>query len=91
MSINDGQLLEAAKQGNMQTIEQYYLQVYPEFLNWSYKQFHLPSDKAIDIFQDAFIVFYEKLLCGDLQALNSSCKTYLFAIAKNMIGKHLYR
>lgn len=56
-----------------------------EFFSWSYKTFGASEDDAGDCFQDAMIIFYRNITSGKLIELNSSVKTYLFSIGKNLL------
>lgn len=91
MSISDRQLLEAVKTGNQQVVERYYLDVHAEFIHWCYKQFALDREQALDAFQDAFVIFYEKLCRGTIPDIKSSLKTYLFAIGKHLIYRRFQK
>lgn len=91
MAISDRQLLEAVKTGNTKVVERYYLDVHGEFIHWSYKQFALDKEQALDTFQEAFVIFYEKLCRGSMPDIKSSLKTYLFAIAKNLIYRRFQK
>ena len=51
------------------------------FLNWVTK-FGCTQEEAKDAYQSAVLTFYENIACGKLIELNSSVKTYLFAIGK---------
>src|SRR6188768_1114045 len=55
-----------------------------EFLRWIMK-YRCSADEAKDAYQFAVLTFYENIVSGKLTVLNSSEKTYLFAIGKNKI------
>lgn len=50
-------------------------------------RYDLDREELTDIYQDACIVLFEKLKAGKLDNINSSLKTYLFGIGKNLIFK----
>lgn len=54
------------------------------FLNWVTK-FGCTPEEAKDAYQSAVLTFYENIADGKLKELNSSVKTYLFAIGKYKI------
>ena len=58
-----------------------------EFLKWAYKSFNMKADQALDLYQDTIIIVYENVVKGKLIYLQSSLKTYMFAIGKNLILK----
>lgn len=55
-----------------------------EFLRWIMR-YRCSTDEAKDAYQFAVLTFYENIVSGKLTLLNSSEKTYLFAIGKNKI------
>ena len=56
-----------------------------EFLSWAYKSFSADEDSASDCFQDAMIVLYRNVQERKLTELQSSIKTYLFSVGKNLL------
>ena len=62
-----------------------YSQYKHQFLTWAMRKYKLDSDDGSDIFQDAVIAFYENIKSGKIEQLNYTVKTYLFAIAKNLL------
>ncbi|HLV14144.1 MAG TPA: sigma-70 family RNA polymerase sigma factor [Xanthomarina sp.] len=55
-----------------------------KFLNFA-KKYHLPHEDIIDIYQDAYIVFYNNVMEGKIVEFTSSISTYLFSIGKYLI------
>jgi len=74
---------------NMQYWDRFYSKHRSEFLKWSYKNYHLMPDEAVDIYQDAIVILYENAISGKLDRLQCSVKTYFFGIAKNLISTYL--
>lgn len=74
--------------GGEATLKVIYREHRKEFIAWSNNYYNIPEHDAIDIFQDAIIVFYKNVLRGKIRRLDSSIKTYIFGIGKNMIKKH---
>jgi RNA polymerase sigma-70 factor (ECF subfamily) len=62
-----------------------YGQYRKEFLSWAYKTYAVLEEDSTDCFQDAMIIFYRNIKSGKLNHLNSSIKTYLFSIGKNLL------
>ena len=56
-----------------------------EFISWAMKNYGCSLDEAKDCYQNAIIILYENVVSGKLTELNSSTKTYLFAIGKNKL------
>ena len=58
-----------------------------EFLAWAQRNTALAHADLLDVYQETIITFYKKVIKGQIQSLEASIKTYLFAIAKNKIKK----
>lgn len=52
-------------------------------------RFGIPEDHCKDIFQEAFIVFYNNIQSGKLNHLTASLSTYFISICKNKALEHL--
>lgn len=66
-------------------INHLYEELRTPFIQWLCQHFNALEHEAIDIFQDVIIIFYKNITSGKIDSLNSSIKTYLFAI-----GKHIW-
>lgn len=64
-------------------IERLYNLYRDQFMSWAVKTFDCERDDAVEIYQQAFVIFYENVKSGKLTSIESNCKTYLFAIGKN--------
>ncbi|AHM59364.1 sigma-70 family RNA polymerase sigma factor [Flammeovirgaceae bacterium 311] len=64
-------------------IETVYEEFREEFVTWMRKTYVCSEEEAVEIYQVSVVILYENILSGKLQELNSSIKTYLFAIGKN--------
>lgn len=84
--ISDEKLLFGLQSGNQvekdQALKQLYAQNYPLIATYIAKNNGDPED-ASDIFQDAIIVFYEKVRLGQLE-LTCSIQTYLYSVCRNL-------
>jgi RNA polymerase sigma factor (sigma-70 family) len=65
-----------------QALKQLYKQIFPIIKSFIHKN-NGSEDDAADIFQDAIIVFYEKVRLNQFQ-LNSSIRTFLYSVCKHL-------
>ncbi|EMR03222.1 RNA polymerase sigma factor [Cesiribacter andamanensis] len=79
----DRLLLEQVKSGQEAPLVELYRRLKPEFVYWLSSNYSLPFETAEEIFQLVMVLFYENVMNQKLSELNSSLKTYLFAIGKN--------
>ncbi|MDW7695045.1 sigma-70 family RNA polymerase sigma factor [Flammeovirgaceae bacterium SG7u.111] len=90
-SSKDQELLLKLQGGDESVLVWLYTKNKKDFLGWAYKYYQLREDEAEDVFQDAIISFNDNVRLGKLTELSSSLKTYIFAIAKNLVLKHLHK
>jgi len=83
--INKDNIIKQIKQGNEDALVGIYQKYKPEFIAWAVRKFHFVECE--DIYQDAILVFRGNIVSNRLIELNSSVKTYLFAVAKNIALK----
>ncbi|SIT12690.1 RNA polymerase sigma factor, sigma-70 family [Zobellia uliginosa] len=76
--------LEELQAGSEETLRKVYEDNRSKFLNFA-RRYKLTEEENIDIYQDAYIVFYENIMNGKLENLTSSISTYLFSIGKYLI------
>ncbi|MFC4721380.1 RNA polymerase sigma factor [Geojedonia litorea] len=89
MSKSDtAQLLTLIRRRDLTVLDKIYRENRSAFLNFA-KQYKLPEQDYLDIYQDAIIAFYENVVSEKVQTLDSSIKTYLFSIGKFMIYKKI--
>jgi len=55
-----------------------------KFLQFS-KKYNLSEEENVDLYQDAYIIFYENIMSGKITKFTSSISTYLFSIGKYLI------
>jgi RNA polymerase sigma-70 factor (ECF subfamily) len=55
-----------------------------KFLNFA-RQYNLSEDENIDVYQDAYVIFYDNVMSGKIERFTSSISTYLFGIGKYLI------
>ena len=68
--------------------EDLYLSYKDDFFAFG-KTFKLNTEELTDIYQEAFLSFYENLLNGKITQFTSSIKTYIFSIGKFKIYEQL--
>lgn len=79
----------AIREGNPQIFEQLYLDHRQAFLFWAKERFDLGEEELLDVYQYAVVALYENVMSGKVEQVQSSLKTYLFGIAKNlMLNRH---
>lgn len=81
-------LINSLKRGDKSYFNSFYKTGRKEFLSWSKRNYKIPQEDAIDIYQNASILLYEKIVGNQLDHLQSSLKTYFYGIAKNLIARY---
>src|SRR5690625_2052877 len=79
----DAEIIKYLKYGKDKELYKVYDLYKSEFFRYL-KRYNLPEEQVWDIYQDAFIVLRENAQKNKLNELNSSVKTYFFAIGKYM-------
>jgi len=88
MQQTDHDILNAIRLGDRDKLGELYEAYRYDFVHFA-KNYGLGSERAIDIWQDTIIAFYENATGGKITDLRSSLKTYLFSIGKYaMIDEH---
>lgn len=82
------ELISAIKQTDERSIKPIYDKYLDTFVNFL-KKYNLASHQATEIFHDSLLVMHKQALSGKLDLVNSSFKTYLFAIGKFKAFNHL--
>lgn len=85
--LNDDLIIESLKKGETDLLGQFYLANKREFIHWAEKNYKSDRSDMLDIFQDSMVILYENIISGRFVRTNSTLKTYLFAIAKNILMK----
>ncbi|WP_417212385.1 RNA polymerase sigma factor [Bizionia sp.] len=83
-SVQENITIEDLKQGSDLLFKQIYEDNRDKFLNFA-RKYNLPQDDTIDIYQDAYIIFYNNVMEGKVEKFTSSISTYLFSIGKYLI------
>lgn len=80
-------VLQRLQAGDYSYLKILYKDYRNEFVTWTQRHFNCEAEDAADVFQDTVIAFYKNVTHGKLTELNSSVKTYLFAIGKRLLLK----
>ncbi|MGB3465769.1 MAG: sigma-70 family RNA polymerase sigma factor [Cyclobacteriaceae bacterium] len=78
-------IIKSIEAGDNSQLEMLYQTYKQEFIEWTLKSYTVNEEIAMDAFQEAVIAFYLNIRKGKIQQLDSSVKTYLFAIGKNKL------
>ncbi|MEQ8218492.1 MAG: sigma-70 family RNA polymerase sigma factor [Arenibacter sp.] len=76
--------LEDLRKGSDKALKQVYEENRDKFLNFA-RRYHLSDEENIDVYQDAYIIFYDNVMSGKVEGFSSSIATYLFGIGKYLI------
>lgn len=85
--ISRAKLLQQIKIGNQKVLNQLYQTYRDEFIHWTRWKFSCKELDSIDVFQETMIAFYENVANDKITEFQSSVKTYLFAIGRNILLK----
>ncbi|WP_297337894.1 sigma-70 family RNA polymerase sigma factor [Algoriphagus sp.] len=86
--IKDQYLVDKLKRGDLKALDEVYLTYKGEFCLFAGK-FGLSAEDSLDLYQETMLSFYDNVHQNKLTQLTSTLKTYLFAIGKFKIYKHL--
>lgn len=89
MKLTDDEILQKIKAGDESALDYLYKQHYKMMLRLVLKN-NGTEQEALDIFQDALIVFWQKAIKNDFE-LTSKISTYLFSVCQNLWRKELSR
>ena len=87
MQLNE--FITAIQAGDEQSLDWLYRSYRGEFVEWAMKQYRTDEEVALDAFQEGVVSFYYNIKNDKVKASNASIKTYLFAIAKNILFNKL--
>lgn len=89
-SMSDAELLRLVQSGDPSGLSFVYEKYRREYVNWIRRFSRCDPDDACEYYQGTIVIFYENVCNGKLTELQSSLKTYLFGIGKNLV-MHEYR
>lgn len=76
--------LEDLRKGSDSVLRKVYEENRGKFLNYA-KRYGLSEDENVDVYQDAYVIFYDNIMNGKIESFTSSISTYLFSIGKYLI------
>lgn len=82
--------LEKLQQGSDKALRQVYEANRGKFINFA-RRYDLSEDDIIDVYQDAYVAFYNNIVSGKVKEFSSSISTYLFSIGKHLIFDKMRR
>jgi RNA polymerase sigma factor (sigma-70 family) len=91
LNLETSAIIEAIKAGSEKILFQIYETYRDEFVSWSIRNHQISIEEAKDVFQEAIVGLYKNVKAGKADTLESSIKTYLFGIGKNIILNMLKR
>lgn len=87
--MNDQEKIDRLKNQDEALCREIYDQYRGDFIQWAWHHYHLDEDELINIYQEAITRLYFNIYSEQLVELKVSLKTYIYAIAKNLIHNHL--
>lgn len=91
LNLETSAIIEAIKAGSEKILFQLYESYRDEFVSWAIRNHQISIEEAKDVFQEAIVGLYKNVKGGKADSLESSIKTYLFGIGKNIILNLLKR
>ena len=85
---SDQLLFDSLKNGSETAFTAVYENSRDLFLNFG-RKYNLSDDDLLDVYQDAYIAFYENIQSGKLVELKSTISTYLISIGKYKIMERM--
>lgn len=87
--LRDNEAIELIKKGDERALDYLYKKNYKMMVNLIVKN-NGTEDEAKDIYQEALVVFWQKVTSGEL-VMTSKISTYLYSICQNLWRKELER
>lgn len=85
LNLETTAIIEAIKAGSEKILFQLYEAYRDEFVSWAIRNHQVTVEEAKDVFQESVVALYKNVKAGKANTLESSVKTYLFGIGKNII------
>jgi RNA polymerase sigma-70 factor (ECF subfamily) len=89
-AMSDAELLHLVRSGDPSGLSFVYEKYRKEYVNWIRRFSSCDIEQACEFYQGTMLIFYENVMNGKLTELQSSLKTYLFGVGKNLV-MHEYR
>lgn len=81
-------IIQEIRNGNKKLLGKIYSSNIADFKIFA-RKYQMENELIKDVYQESMIVLYENIISGKLTKLQSSIKTYLFAIGKYKLIQHL--
>lgn len=86
--MTDSELVRLVKSGDVAGLSFVYEKHRREFIAWIRKFSNCSAEDAKEYYQAATVILYENIMSSKITALQSTLKTYLFGIGKNLTYQH---
>ena len=86
--LSTDDVFDAIRKGDERVLTQVYEEYRNPFFRWIKHQYSICEEVSQEIYQKAFIIFYENVKSGKLTTLKSSIRTYIFGIGKHLVRDH---
>jgi len=83
-NMSDSELVHLVRSGDGAGLSFVYEKYRREFMNWIRKFSNCSLEEAQEYYQAATLILYENIVSNKVTDLQSSLKTYLFGIGKNL-------
>ena len=83
--MNSKDIIQSILNKEDKFLNKLYLEYRKQFLFWATSDYHISKEDAKDLFQDSMVIFVMKIQNGELTELNSTLKTYIYGIGKQLI------
>ena len=89
--MSDSEIIDCIKRRDESWVKPFYRSTRTDFIKWIASKFSINSEDVIEIFQATMVIFYENIRTGKYVEMNSSLKTYFFAVGRNKALEYLSR
>lgn len=82
-------IIQSIREGDDRQVNTLYRSYRSEFHDWALKNFTASAEQVADAFQEAVVIFYLNVKKGKITTLDSTVKTYLFAVGRNVLSNKI--
>lgn len=86
--MTDSELVHLVRSGDVAGLSFVYEKYRREFFGWIRKFSNCSAEEAQEYYQAATVILYDNIMSSKVTELQSSLKTYLFGIGKNLTYQH---
>ncbi len=87
--MSDPEIINLIRNEDSRGLSLVYEKFRHEFIHWIIKTYGTDPDDAREFYQASIVILYDNTMAGKLDSLQSSLKTYLFGIGKNLALQQL--